>query len=68
MPGRWHKLGSFKSCCWRATVLTPPADLLATQTVALDPRYSERKTREFVHGSQSGTLTLISKVIVRYLY
>ncbi|KFM22706.1 Vacuolar protein sorting-associated protein 41-like protein [Auxenochlorella protothecoides] len=30
-------------------------------TVALDPRYSERKTREFVHGSQSGTLTLISK-------
>ena len=32
------------------------------QTIALDPRYHERKTREFVTGGDSGELVLHSRV------
>ena len=36
------------------------------QTVAIDPRYGQRKTREFVVGDVAGQLFLSSKVC-RYL-
>lgn len=35
-------------------------------TVALDPRYAERKTRDFIYGTEEGVLNHVSKVIVVY--
>ena len=32
------------------------------QTVALDPEYSTKKTRELVYGGDSGQLLLVSRV------
>ncbi len=37
----------------------------APQTVALDPRYGSRKTREFISGGLAGQLTLNSRVRAR---
>lgn len=43
-------------------MLTPHLPSPPHQTVALDPRYASRKTREFVYGTAAGTLALCSKV------
>ena len=39
----------------------PPPTPWALQCVALEPRYSSRKTREFIYGTAGGTLTLSSR-------
>lgn len=31
-------------------------------TVALDPRYAERKTRDFIYGTEEGVLNHVSRV------
>lgn len=50
------------ACLSHSAVLAILCCLLNLQTVALDPRYGSRKTREFVYGTAAGSLALCSKV------
>lgn len=54
--------GQDRWCC-----IIPDYDV-GMQTVALDPRYGQRKTREFISGGVAGQLLLNSKVNIWVLW
>lgn len=65
-----HGLVNEYSLAWRLMSLLEQERLcciipdydVGMQTVALDPRYGQRKTREFISGGVAGQLLLNSKV------